>query len=210
MTGRTLRYLRHNALAALALFVALGGTSFAAAGGFSASGGQLRACAREDGTLALLKAGKHCRRGQKQVAWNSHGPQGPQGKPGSTGATGASGAGGPQGAPGSALAYAHVTKSGALDAGSSKNVSDARPSLLGEGTTCVYGNIAPHNAVATVVYGESTGSETVSEISLDPKYTLSVCPSSASGAPAVALVLVRDFTSSLADLADAGYDIAFN
>lgn len=205
MIRRTISYLRRNALAAAALFVALGGTSFAAAGGLSAASGELRACARGDGTLALLKSGKHCRHGQKQLAWSVTGPSGPQGAPGAVGATGS------PGSPGSALAYAHVTKAGALDAANSKNVSDARPGILGTGTTCLYGGFAAHSAVATVVYGlgEGSGHETAAEITLKPEYTLALCPSSASGAPAVALVVVRDFTNK-GEPADAGYDIVFN
>lgn len=205
MTSRAIRYLRRNALAALALFVALGGTSFAAAGGFSASSPQLRACARTDGTLALLKPGKRCRHGQKQIAWSVTGPSGPQGAPGANGAAGS------PGAPGSALAYAHVRKGGGLDAANSKNVTDARQGTLGTGTTCVYGSFAAHSAVATIVYGlgEGTGHETAAEITLNPEYTTALCPSSSSGAPAVAMVVVRDFTNK-GEPADAGYDIVFN
>lgn len=99
MIGHGMKYLRSNALGAMALFVALGGTSYAAAGGFS-SGGTLRACANEEGVIRLLKQGKKCRKGQTAVAWNTTGPAGAKGATGATGAGGAQGASGPQGAPG--------------------------------------------------------------------------------------------------------------
>ena len=72
MAHRGLTYLRNNALGALALFVALGGTSYAATGGFS-SAGTLRACANEEGRLKLLKSGEHCKRGTKSVSWSQLG-----------------------------------------------------------------------------------------------------------------------------------------
>jgi hypothetical protein len=89
-----------NVVAALALFVALGGTSYAATGGFS-SGGTLRACATEEGAIRLLKAGKKCKKGQTAVAWNQTGPAGAKGPTGATGATGATGTAGAAGAKGS-------------------------------------------------------------------------------------------------------------
>jgi hypothetical protein len=88
MRTKTLKYLANNALGALALFIALGGVGYAATGGF-VSGGKLQACVSGNGSLTLLKAGKHCRRGQKQIAWNQTGPQGPPGGSGVAGANGA-------------------------------------------------------------------------------------------------------------------------
>jgi hypothetical protein len=96
MTARGMRYLRSNALGALALFVALGGTGYAATGGFS-QGGTLTACVNDEGSLKLLRAGNHCKRGQKAVAWNQTGPQGAKGPPGAPGANGAAGAKGVNG-----------------------------------------------------------------------------------------------------------------
>jgi hypothetical protein len=51
--------------------------------------------------LKLLKAGKHCKRGQKTVSWSQTGPAGAPGAKGGTGATGATGAIGTAGAMGS-------------------------------------------------------------------------------------------------------------
>jgi hypothetical protein len=94
-----------NVAATLALVFAMSGVGYAASGGFT-SGGKLQACVNEEGTLKLLKAGKHCAKGQKPVAWNQTGPPGANGAPGVTGiagpvgATGAVGAVGAKGAEG--------------------------------------------------------------------------------------------------------------
>jgi hypothetical protein len=71
--------------------VALGGVGYAASGGFT-SNGKLQACVNEEGGIKLLKAGKHCKRGQKTVAWNQTGPEGSAGAKGAPGASGANGA----------------------------------------------------------------------------------------------------------------------
>ena len=120
MVGKAARYLANNALGALALFVALGGVSYAATGGF-VSGGQLKACVNGGGAITLLNSGKHCKRGQKQIAWNQTGPQGATGATGAngavgaaggTGAGGASGNTGPQGPPGAVRAYGAFSADG--------------------------------------------------------------------------------------------------
>jgi hypothetical protein len=90
-----------NVAATLALVFAMSGGAIAATGGFS-SGGKLQACVNEEGTLKLLKSGKHCKKGQKTVAWNMTGPAGPAGTKGATGSgtpgtLGATGKEGPQG-----------------------------------------------------------------------------------------------------------------
>jgi hypothetical protein len=90
-----------NVAATLALVFAMSGGAIAATGGFS-SGGKLQGCVNEEGGLKLLKAGKHCRRGQKTVAWSITGPKGAKGDPGAPGAKGAAGANGGQGAQGPA------------------------------------------------------------------------------------------------------------
>lgn len=92
MVKKAGRYLANNALGALALFVALGGVSYAASGGF-VSGGKLQACVGRNGSLTLLKSGKECKHGQQSVAWSQTGPVGPKGATGPAGAAGQSGAG---------------------------------------------------------------------------------------------------------------------
>jgi hypothetical protein len=135
-----------NAAATLAVLFAMSGGAIAATGGFS-SGGTLRACVNEEGGLKLLKAGGHCRRGLKSVAWNVTGPAGRAGANGAAGAAGAAGAqgkegatgkegkAGPEGQPGTARAYADVSSTGALVASRSKNVVST--SRASEGIYCV-------------------------------------------------------------------------
>jgi hypothetical protein len=96
-------YLRGNTLALLALFVALGGTSYAAAGGLVAKNGQLAGCVAGNGVLRVLKPGHRCARGQTAVAWSvagragGTGPAGPAGAAGARGAAGDAGSAGPSG-----------------------------------------------------------------------------------------------------------------
>ena len=124
MVGKAARYLANNAPGALALFVALGGVSYAATGGF-VSGGQLKACVNGGGSITLLNSGKHCKGGQKQIAWNQTGPAGPQGQPGAAGATGAPGATGATGPIGligasgqpSNVMWAQIEEEGVIEAG---------------------------------------------------------------------------------------------
>jgi hypothetical protein len=91
-------HLRRNAVAYLALFVMLGGSAYAASGGFVGNDGVVHACAKKKGgSVRLVKPGKKCRKGERIVTWSQHGPAGPRG---ATGATGAMGATGPRGAGG--------------------------------------------------------------------------------------------------------------
>jgi hypothetical protein len=109
-----------NVAATLALVFAMTGGAVAATGGFS-SDGKLQACVNEEGTLKLLKAGKHCKKGQKSVSWNQTGPAGARGANGVTGVgvPGASGAAGPKGetGEGSPTLWAKVDATGNLLAG---------------------------------------------------------------------------------------------
>jgi hypothetical protein len=97
---RICRHLSYaNVAATLALVFAMSGGAIAATGGFT-SNGKLQACVNGEGTLKLLTAGKHCRKGQKTVAWNQTGPSGAPGAPGASGPTGAAGGAGSHGAAG--------------------------------------------------------------------------------------------------------------
>lgn len=91
MVRRAGRYCLNNAPGLLALFIALGGVSYAASGGFT-SGGKLQGCVGANGTLTLLKSGKKCQRGQQKIAWSQTGPQGPRGPAGASGLAGSSSA----------------------------------------------------------------------------------------------------------------------
>lgn len=103
MGAKIVTYLRGNTLALLALFVALGGTSFAAAGGFVAKNGKLAGCVTGGGVLKVLKPGRRCAKGESAVAWNvagrsgGSGPAGPAGAPGARGTAGDAGSTGPSG-----------------------------------------------------------------------------------------------------------------
>ncbi|MFZ1996627.1 MAG: hypothetical protein WAU75_21115 [Solirubrobacteraceae bacterium] len=85
---RPLRHLRHNVIAYLALFLAVGaggGYAIAATGG----GKTITACAnKRTGALFLHTRGR-CKRGFKKVTWNQQGRQGTQGRPGTQGPAGA-------------------------------------------------------------------------------------------------------------------------
>jgi len=108
----------------IALFVSLGGTSFAAAALISGTQIKPHSIPANRLTAAAFKALK----GQRGLPGGT-GPAGPAGATGTTGATGATGARGPQGPTGptgpagSAVAYAHVLANGTLDTAHSKNVS---------------------------------------------------------------------------------------
>lgn len=100
MLAKIATHLRGNTVALLALFVALGGTSYAAAGAFVARNGQLSGCVGASGALKVLKPGRHCAKGQTAVAWNVAGRAGASGAVGPTGARGATGDSGSAGSAG--------------------------------------------------------------------------------------------------------------
>lgn len=103
-------YLRQHHLALFALFLALGGTSYAAVGHVASSSGRLYACVTPaDHELSLSSASGVCPRGQLKISWNrvgqrgargARGAIGPAGPAGAAGATGREGPPGPQGAAG--------------------------------------------------------------------------------------------------------------
>jgi hypothetical protein len=87
MVRRAGRYCLNNAPGLLALFIALGGVSYAASGGLT-SGGKLQGCVGANGALTLLKSAAKCHHGQQKVAWSQTGPRGPRGPAGASGAAG--------------------------------------------------------------------------------------------------------------------------
>jgi hypothetical protein len=103
--GRMIGGARRHAVALVALFVALGASSYAAVSSsrFVSPGGKVSACVGDrSGAVRLVSAHTRCRRGESAVTWNQQGPAGTAGKPGPQGATGAAGASGPAGTTGSA------------------------------------------------------------------------------------------------------------
>jgi hypothetical protein len=98
--GRVLGFVRQNAVALLALSVALGGTSYAATTKFVGKNGRVTACATTaTGAIRLVTKGAKCRKGEQKVTWSQRGPAGARGPAGPAGLPGAPGpAGSIQGA----------------------------------------------------------------------------------------------------------------
>jgi hypothetical protein len=112
--GRRLTY--SNIVATLALFIALGGGSYAAIRSSLTSGSTLRACVTtRNGSLRLVTGAKSCHHSEVFVSWNSKGRAGavgPAGALGRTGPTGPQGSTGPKGSPGPATGSAGGDLSG--------------------------------------------------------------------------------------------------
>jgi hypothetical protein len=104
MWGRIGRHLRSHVVAYVALFVALGGTSFAAGTArqpAKAKMGTIHACVTEAyKTLNLAGPDRTCPKGQRLISWNAQGRKGAPGRRGSTGERGPTGPAGADGAPG--------------------------------------------------------------------------------------------------------------
>jgi Collagen triple helix repeat (20 copies) len=106
-------------VACLALFVAMGGTGYAAT----------QLSSGKDQATASKKKAKRGPRGKQ-------GPAGAKGANGANGANGASGAPGAPGAAGSAVAYAHIEADGSVDLVNSKNVTTANVRRAEAGVYC--------------------------------------------------------------------------
>jgi hypothetical protein len=100
MSNHVLAAIRHNMVAWLALFVALGGGAFAATGGFVGSNGTITVCVGKGGALTAVKSGRKCPKRQTTLLLNQLGRPGAKGVNGSNGAQGPRGAQGPGGAQG--------------------------------------------------------------------------------------------------------------
>jgi collagen triple helix repeat protein len=129
MTGGFLRFLRRNTIALLALFLALGGTTYAAS--TSLIGKNTVASPQVvNGSLQTKDLSAKARTALK----GNRGPRGLTGAPGAAGTPGAKGDKGDKGdtgAPGSALAYAWVAANGTLDTARSKNVVSVTEPVTG-------------------------------------------------------------------------------
>jgi hypothetical protein len=148
MIAKIATYLRGNTLALLALFVALGGTSYAAASGLVAKNGQLAGCVAGNGVLKVLKPGHRCARGQTAVAWSvagragGTGPAGPAGAAGAAGARGATGDAGSTGQSGQSI-VGSIGPVGPSDAYTSK--SHGSPISLPAGDYVLFAKARWHN-----------------------------------------------------------------
>lgn len=184
------RHLARNAVSYLALFVAMGGTSYAAFSlpANSVASRQIRANAvssakvKDRSLLARDFAKGQLPRGAAGPTGpaGQRGLQGLPGSPGSPGDPGAPGNPGEPGQPGSALAFAHGGLSGGLYPDSDqKNVS--RGVRSGTGVYCIQVTVPVHNVstsveaagdpgVATTVYYSNGGIHCAG--AADPGYNL--------------------------------------
>ena len=157
MSSRVLRSIQRNAVAWIALFIALTGTNMATSGYVITNQKQIK-----PSVLSKLK---------KPGARGARGPQGPQGPPGKEGSPGATGREGKQGkegkggaavgAAGGAKAWAHITSDGEVENGNNieeANVVQAtfvnkttKKTEVEEGVYCISElGFTPQNAVATI------------------------------------------------------------
>jgi len=139
MTKGFLRFLRRNTIALLALFLALGGTTYAAS---TALIGKNTVASPQvvNGSLAAKDLSKKARaalkgnRGPRGFT-GARGAEGAQGAKGATGSQGVQGIQGIQGIPGTAKAYVRAFADGSLDLPHTKNVTSVdHPSA---GTYCI-------------------------------------------------------------------------
>ena len=148
-----------NVVASLALFVALGGTSYAALTITSKNvkKGTLKSADLKNNSVKSVDVAngsllaKDFRAGQLA---GGPGPQGPQGAPGAKGDTGPAGPQGDKGdtgEAGTARGYAYIHSNGTLDPARSKNVD--RAYKVATGFYCVNFTFTPKNLTATPYIG---------------------------------------------------------
>src|SRR3954471_24030925 len=123
MARRLASYMRQHHLALLALFLALGGTSYAAATSLLPKN-SVGSAQVINGSLKTSDLNAQVRKALKRT----RGPQGAPGARGPTGSQGPQGAKGANGADGTALAYAKVNSNGTVDSAHSKNIASANVS----------------------------------------------------------------------------------
>jgi hypothetical protein len=169
MTRGFLRFVRRNTIALLALFLALGGTTYAAS---TALIGRNTVASPQvvNGSLKTLDLSKSARKALK----GNRGLRGLRGLQGAKGATGAQGVQGATGAAGSAVAYARVNADGTLDAARSKGITAAMVTLQSTSAYCFHDlPFTVNNTVATVQYdgGVGTSDEMVQVAQAGAGYT---------------------------------------
>jgi hypothetical protein len=160
MTTGFLRFLRRNTIALLALFLALGGTTYAASTALIGK----NTVASPQVVNGSLKTKDLSAKARKALKGNRglRGLRGLTGAAGAAGAAGAKGATGAQGVAGSALAYGKVSAAGVLDAANSKNINSVQ--ALGSGFYCIDAAVTVHNAVMTIGFGATIGTDPYIEL----------------------------------------------
>jgi hypothetical protein len=152
-----------NAMATTAVFIALGGTSYAALSitgkdvrNSSLTGADIRnsSLTSSDVRDGTLRAKDFRATDLPRGAAGSTGATGPAGPKGDTGAPGAAGAAGPKGdpgEPGTARAYAYIRADGTVDAAFSKGIANANVTRSGANGYCISGlDFVPRNVQASV------------------------------------------------------------
>jgi hypothetical protein len=130
-----------NVMAAVAVFIALGGGAYAA----------VKLPRNSVGSAQIKNGAVTPRKIAKSTLARFKGQKGDKGDTGSVGAQGPKGDNGQQGDPGSALAYAHVNADGTFDPARSKNVLKTELFTASAGIYCVSFSVTPHNVSATLV-----------------------------------------------------------
>lgn len=191
MTRIRRRLTYANIVASLALFLAMGGTGYAALSLPKASVGakQLKQGAvtsKKVKNRSLIR--KDFRAGQL--------PAGPQGPTGPQGATGE---------PGSAAAYALIVSNGTVFSPASKNVTDANVAhTTGSGVYCISGlPFAQRSAMATLAIPAAGGEDTI--INISSTYSGPECPDSF----VKRTTMVTTWDLSVGGPADRSFDIWF-
>jgi hypothetical protein len=147
------RFLRRNTIALLALFLALGGTTYAASTALIgkntvASPQVVNGSLQTKDLSAKARTALKGNRGPRGFT-GAAGAPGVAGAAGAKGATGAQGIQGIQGPAGTAVAYAHVNADGTVDTANSKNVANANVEHAAAGVYCFAGLGAIHAFVAS-------------------------------------------------------------
>ena len=141
------KFVQRNGIAMLALFLALGGTTYAASSALIGA----NTVASPQVVNGSLKAKDLSAKARKALKGN----RGLRGLRGAKGATGPQGPTGTQGVAGSALAYALVNADGTIVAAHSKNITQAnviKPTST-TGGYCIEGlSFTPHSVQATIRY----------------------------------------------------------
>jgi hypothetical protein len=145
-----------NVTATLALFLALGGSSYAAIKVTGKNVVDSSLTTKDIKNSSLLK-------GDFKAGQIPAGAQGPKGDQGIQGIQGQKGDNGSPGTPGSALAYATVDSDGTLQAApATKNVDRATKEDAGgpvDGSYCLHATVSPANVVASLNGTDATGGE---------------------------------------------------